>query len=85
MECLRGLTRLVGAYITKQGIPFLSLIIPVGKRRWRDFRLPEPLRISASAIVDKMLLGACTLLAIMQVAQLARMDAESLVALSSLI
>lgn len=63
-----GLARLVGAYIAKQGTPFLLLIIPVGKHRWRDFGRPQPLRTSASAIVGKMLLGACTLPAIVQVA-----------------
>lgn len=60
------LTHIAGDFITKQGVPFLAPIIPVGQRRWWDFGLPAPLRISASGLADQLLLAVFTLLAALQ-------------------
>lgn len=60
------LTHLAGDFITKNGIPALAPIVPVGKRRWWDFGLPSGLRISASGWADKALLTACTVLVFFQ-------------------
>lgn len=60
------LTHLLGDFVTKQGIPALAPIIPVGNRRWWDFGLPGPLRISASGLADQALLGVFSLLTVAQ-------------------
>ena len=60
------LTHLAGDFITKNGIPALAPIVPVGHRRWWDFGLPGPLRISASGAADKVLLAVFSLLVLVQ-------------------
>lgn len=61
------LTHLAGDFITKNGIPALAPLVPVGRRRWWDFGLPGPLRISASGPADKILLTAFSGLVIVQI------------------
>lgn len=60
------LTHLAGDFITKDGIPALAPIVPVGQRRWWDYGLPSGLRISASGLADQVLLGAFSLLTVVQ-------------------
>lgn len=55
------LTHQAGDLITKRGIPFFAPLLPMKGQRWWSLRLPEALRIRASGTVDKMLLGAFTL------------------------
>lgn len=61
------LTHLAGDFITKNGIPALAPFVPVSGRRWWDFGLPAPLRISASGMADKVLLTVFTALVVLQV------------------
>ncbi|MDR7329069.1 metal-dependent hydrolase [Corynebacterium guangdongense] len=56
------LTHLAGDLITKRGIPFFAPLLPWRGQRWWNLRMPEPLRIRASGAMDKMLLGAFTLI-----------------------
>ncbi|NLA55718.1 MAG: metal-dependent hydrolase [Corynebacterium humireducens] len=56
------LTHLAGDSITRNGIPLLAPLVPVGRRRWWKFRLPKPLRIPASGFADRMLLAVFSLL-----------------------
>lgn len=57
------LTHLAGDSITRNGIPVLAPLVPLGRRRWWKFRLPKPFRISASGFGDKVLLAVFSLLA----------------------
>lgn len=56
------LTHLAGDSITKNGIPLLAPLVPLGRRRWWKFRLPKPFRISASGPADRLLLAVFSLL-----------------------
>ncbi len=60
------LTHLAGDIITKQGIPLLAPVIPWKGKRWWFFRLPGPLRISASGSADKVLLTLFSILVVFQ-------------------
>ncbi|AGF73454.1 metal-dependent hydrolase [Corynebacterium halotolerans] len=61
------LTHLLGDAITKQGIPLLAPLIPLGGRRWWKFRPPGPLRVTASGPADKLLLTVFSVLVLVQI------------------
>lgn len=57
------LTHIAGDALTKQGVPALAPIVNVRGRRWWDYALPGPMRISASGTADQLLLAVFTLIA----------------------
>lgn len=57
------LTHIGGDALTKQGVPALAPIVNVRGRRWWEYALPGPMRISASGTADQLLLAVFTLVA----------------------
>ncbi|MGX1598217.1 metal-dependent hydrolase [Dietzia maris] len=54
---------ILGDMVTKRGVPLLGGVVSIGGKRWRNFRLPGPLRIRAGAGMDTMLAVACATVA----------------------
>lgn len=50
-------THCLGDAITKEGVPFLAPLIPLGGKRWWEQRLPSFLSIRAGGNLEKVLIG----------------------------